>query len=79
MKNEKFLPDIQTKCGDIANKILNAAIDAEQTFKFASGLKLANETNEFKKINPRIFMIIYSHIILELRRYTWTIICPMTL
>ena len=33
----------------IANKILNAAIDVEQTFKFASGLKLANETNELKK------------------------------
>ena len=25
MKNEKFLLDIQTKCGDIANEILNAA------------------------------------------------------
>ena len=33
MKNEKFLLDIQTKCGNIANEILNAAIDAEQTFK----------------------------------------------
>ena len=33
MKNEKFLLDIQTKCGDIANKIFNAAIDAERTFK----------------------------------------------
>ena len=33
MKNEKFLLDIQTKCSDIANEILNAAIDAEQTFK----------------------------------------------
>ena len=33
MKNEKFLLDIQTKCGDIANKILNVAIDAEKTFK----------------------------------------------
>ena len=33
MKNEKFLLDIQTKC-DIANEILNAAIDAEQTFKY---------------------------------------------
>ena len=30
MKNEKFLLDIQTKCSDITNKILN---DAEQTFK----------------------------------------------
>ena len=28
LKNEKFLPDITTKCGDIANGILNAAIDA---------------------------------------------------
>ena len=33
MKNEKFLLDIQTKCGDIANEILNAAIDAERNFK----------------------------------------------
>ena len=33
MKNEKFILDIQTKCGDIANEILNAAIDAERTFK----------------------------------------------
>ena len=33
MKNEKFLLDIQTKCGDIANEILIAAIDAERTFK----------------------------------------------
>ena len=29
MKND----NIQTKCGDIANEILNAAIDAQQTFK----------------------------------------------
>ena len=34
MKNEKFLLDIQTKCGDIANEILDAAIDAERTFKY---------------------------------------------
>ena len=33
LKNEKFLLDIQTKCGDITNEILNAAIDAERTFK----------------------------------------------
>ena len=33
MKNEKFFPDIQTKCGNIANEILNAVIDTEQTFK----------------------------------------------
>ena len=33
MKNEKFLLDIQTKCGDIANEILNVMTDAEQTFK----------------------------------------------
>ena len=33
MKIEKFLLDIETKCGDIANEILNAAIDAERTFK----------------------------------------------
>ena len=29
MKNEKFLLDIQTKCGDIVNEILNVATDAE--------------------------------------------------
>ena len=34
MKNKKFLLYIQTKCGDIANEILNAAIDAERTFKY---------------------------------------------
>ena len=33
MKNEKFLLDIQTKFGDIAIEILNAAIDADRTFK----------------------------------------------
>ena len=33
MKNEKFLLNIQTKCGNIANEILNAAIDAARTFK----------------------------------------------
>ena len=33
MKNEKFLLDIQIKCGDIANEIPNAPIDAERTFK----------------------------------------------
>ena len=32
-KNEKFLFDIQRKCSDIANEILNAATDAERTFK----------------------------------------------
>ena len=33
LKNEKFLLDIHTKCGDNANEILNAAIDAEKSFK----------------------------------------------
>ena len=33
MKNEKILLDIQTKRGDIANEILNAAIYAELIFK----------------------------------------------
>ena len=33
MKNEKFLLDIQTKCGDTTNEILNVAIGAEQTLK----------------------------------------------
>ena len=33
MRNEKFLLDIEAKCGDIANEILNAAINAERTFK----------------------------------------------
>ena len=30
--------DVQTKCSDIADEILNAAIEAEQTFKLG-GLK----------------------------------------
>ena len=34
MKNEKLLLDIQIECGNISNKILNAAINAEQTFKW---------------------------------------------
>ena len=33
MKNEKFLLDIQTKCGNITNEIRNVVIDAEQTSK----------------------------------------------
>ena len=33
-KMKKFLLHIQTKCGDTANEILNAAIDAERTFKW---------------------------------------------
>ena len=34
MKNEKFVFDIKTKCGDVTNEILcNAAIDAKPTFK----------------------------------------------
>ena len=32
-KNEEFLIDTQTICGNIANKILNAGIDAERTFR----------------------------------------------
>ena len=31
LKNEKFLLDITTKCGDIANNV--AAIDAKRTIK----------------------------------------------
>ena len=33
-KMKKFLLHIQTKCGDIANEILNVATDAERTFKW---------------------------------------------
>ena len=33
MKNEKFLLDIQPKCGDIANEILNAVIHVERPFE----------------------------------------------
>ena len=33
MKNEEFLIDIQTICGNIAIEILNAGIDAERSFK----------------------------------------------
>ena len=46
MKNEKFLLDIQTKRGDIANEILNAAIDAELTLSNASGLAISWETGK---------------------------------
>ena len=48
MKNKKFLVDIETKCGDIANEILNVVIDAEQTFKCKQPychLMLATSTN----------------------------------
>ena len=48
MKNEKFLLDIQTKRGDIANEILNAAIDAELTLSNASGLAISWETRKRK-------------------------------
>ena len=37
MKNEKFLLETQKKCGDIANKIPNAATDAK--LSNASGVK----------------------------------------
>ena len=33
IENEEFLLDIQTKCGDITNQILNAVTDTERTFK----------------------------------------------
>ena len=33
MKNEKFLLDIQKQCNNIANEILNAAIETDRTFK----------------------------------------------
>ena len=33
MKNKKFSLEIQTKYGNITNEILNAAIEAELTFK----------------------------------------------
>ena len=48
MKNKKFLVDIETKCGDISNEILNVGIDAEQTFKCKQPychLMLATSTN----------------------------------
>ena len=32
-ENEKLLFDVQTKCGDIADEMLNVANDTEQTFK----------------------------------------------
>ena len=48
MKNEKCLLDIQTKRGDIANEILNAAIDAELTLSNASGLAISWETRKRK-------------------------------
>ena len=33
MTYEKFLLDIQTKCDDIPNEIVNVAVDTEQTFR----------------------------------------------
>ena len=33
MKNKKFWLEIQTKYGNITNEILNAALDADLTFK----------------------------------------------
>ena len=48
MKNGKFLLDIQTKCGDIANEILNAAIDVEQTFKCKWPNSMFDELKEVK-------------------------------
>ena len=33
MKNEKFLFDIQARCGDISNEALSAAIVAERAFR----------------------------------------------
>ena len=37
MKSEKFLLDIQTKCGDVTNEILNVTIDTNELSN-ASGL-----------------------------------------
>ena len=53
MKNEKFLRDIQIKYSDIANEILNAAIDAERTFKCNRHkiLYLHNCLNYFQSIS----------------------------
>ena len=63
MKNEKFLLDIQTKCGDIANEILNAVIDAERTFK----CKWPNNPSVFKKkLSSRTDPFIFPSIELEL-------------
>ena len=46
--------DIQTKCGDIANQLLNAAIDAERTFKckWPKDDMYKFEEQEMKKMRP---------------------------
>ena len=63
MENEKFLLDIQTKCGDIASEILNAVIDAERTFK----CKWSNDPSVFKKnLLSRTGPFIFPSIELEL-------------
>ena len=57
MKNEKFLLYIQTKCSDIANKILNVAIDAEQTFKckWPKGVLIDLHVHNFVHVKTLLF------------------------
>ena len=42
MKNKKFLLDIQIKCGNIANEILNLVIDAEGTIQMQVAYFIGN-------------------------------------
>ena len=58
MKNEKFLLDIQTKCGDITNEILNAAIDAERTFK-CKWPWIYSTVNEIYNLRPGALANVY--------------------
>ena len=67
MENEKFLFDIQTNCGDIANKILNVVIDAEQAFKCKwpnhyTMARLAYIKNVNAKHTQKVFVLFLSYI-----------------
>ena len=68
LKNEKFLLDIQTKCGDIVNEILNAVIDAERTFQCKWPMVYLSRPYPFKSLKAvfRKFHLVHS----------W-IVCPM--
>ena len=68
LKNEKFLLDIQTKCGDIVNEILNAVIDAEQTFKCKWPMIYLRRPYPFKSLKA-VFR--KSHLV-----HSW-ILCPI--
>ena len=73
-KNEKFLLDIHTKCGNITNKILNAAIDAERTFKCKWPYHvMITVTGDFSK---KFFYVDFRNsVLLEILQYSQENIC----